>query len=827
MKNRSDHRCQVLHLHHLPLRTSAYSAVFLVMAISATAAEVEPLPGTRPLTIEGDIASQLVAGVDKFLLRKTDESVTERERHWKREFNPPEAYNKSIEPNRKRLAHILGVREQRVPFDAPELVATTTRGALVGKGENYEIYAIRWPVLEDPDPNRSDITVHGEGLLCVPSGKKTPIADIIALPDADQTPEQIVGLTDGIPVESQFARRLAESGCQVIIPVLISREMKQRGNATLTNREYLYRSAFEVGRHIIGYEVQKVLACVDWIKRDAARRAKGTDQNAEDGEPEAPPKVRRIGVVGHGEGAVIALYAAALDTRIHLTMISAGFGIRNETWKQPIDRNVFGLLDQFGDGELMSMLAPRPFHFEDRVFEPIHFPGKGGAPGEITLANQEHAVSEATRATHIFAPLSQTVGVRTGAFTVAYSLNDPLRIPVLPGRALFDPRLSSDGWVLKHLTNVESNVPITRTTPTKTGSVDAERRQTRQIAEIDRHTQLVLRESPFVRQQFMKKLYDAANTKDLAKYEKVADEYREIFRNEVIGAFDDPLLPANPRSRKTYDTEKWTGYEVVLDVWPDVIAYGILLVPKDIKPGEKRPVVVCQHGLEGRPQHVVEGDQPAYHDFAAKLAERGFVTFAPQNLYIFQDRFRTLQRKANPLGKTLFSIIVPQHQQITDWLKTLPFVDGERIGFYGLSYGGKSAMRIPPLVKNYCLSICSADFNEWVDKNASTRNLHSYVWTGEYEIFEWDLGSTFNYAEMAALIAPRPFMVERGHFDTVASDETVAHEFAKVRYHYAARLGIGDRCEIEWFVGPHTINGKGTFDFLHRHLKWPADGAKK
>ena len=160
-----------------------------------------------------------------------------------------------------------------------------------------------------------------------------------------------------------------------------------------------------------------------------------------------------------------------------------------------------------------------------------------------------------------------------------------------------------------------------------------------------------------------------------------------------------------------------------MDVFPDVIAYGILLLPKGIKEGEKRPVVVCQHGLEGRPRDVADPkvDNPAYHQFAVRLAEQGFITFAPQNLYIFDDRFRTLQRKANPLKKTLFSVIVPQHQQITDWLKTLPFVDPARIAFYGLSYGGKSAMRIPPLVKNYCLSICSADFNEWVWKNASTQ----------------------------------------------------------------------------------------------------------
>ncbi|HEV8291543.1 MAG TPA: hypothetical protein VGP94_06450, partial [Tepidisphaeraceae bacterium] len=142
-------------------------------------------------------------------------------------------------------------------------------------------------------------------------------------------------------------------------------------------------------------------------------------------------------------------------------------------------------------------------------------------------------------------------------------------------------------------------------------------------------------------------------------------------------------------------------------------------------------------------------------------------------------------------------------------------------GFYGLSYGGKTAMRVPAILTDYCLSICSADFNEWVWKNASTNSPYSYVWSGEYEIFEFDLGSTFNYAEMAALIAPRPFMVERGHFDGVAPDEKVGHEFAKVRFLYEAKLGLKDMCQIEWFVGPHTINGKGTFEFLHKHLNWP------
>jgi hypothetical protein len=248
-------------------------------------------------------------------------------------------------------------------------------------------------------------------------------------------------------------------------------------------------------------------------------------------------------------------------------------------------------------------------------------------------------------------------------------------------------------------------------------------------------------------------------------WQKSTEWYREHFATELIGRVDRELLPSNARSRKVYDQPKYAGYEVMLDVFPDVFAYGLLLVPKGLKPGERRPVVVCQHGLEGRPQHVADpkADERTYHRFGCRLAERGYVVFAPQNPYIFTDRFRTLQRKANPLGLTLFSFIVPQHRQITDWLAGLPFVDPERIAFYGLSYGGKTAMRVPPLVPRYCAVICSGDFNEWVWKTTSLTFASGYPGTGEYEIFEWDLGNTHNYAEMAGLVAPRPFMVERGH----------------------------------------------------------------
>ena len=199
---------------------------------------------------------------------------------------------------------------------------------------------------------------------------------------------------------------------------------------------------------------------------------------------------------------------------------------------------------------------------------------------------------------------------------------------------------------------------------------------------------------------------------------------------------------------------------------------------------------------------------------------RGFIVYVPQNPYIGGEAFRTLVRKANPLKLSLFSFILGQHERTLDWLSALPFVDPDRIGFYGISYGGKTAMRIPPLLDRYALSICSADFNEWLWKTARLDLPSSYLYTPEYEISEFNIGNTFNHAELASLMAPRPFMVERGHHDGVSTDEWVAYEYAKVRRFYAS-LGIPSQTEIEFFNGPHTINGEGTYRFLHKHLRWP------
>jgi hypothetical protein len=442
--------------------------VLLSMGATSTLAGDEagagdPLPGTKALTWTDDIASRLVAGVDRFLLREVDRSAEGRAKFWKRDTSSAAAYTTSIEPNRKRLAHILGARDARVAFDAPELVDTVDRPALVGRGEGFEAFAIRWPAFGD---------VHGEGLLLVPTGR-AKVADVVAIPDADLTPEQVAGLAQGLAPDSQFARRLAESGCRVVVPALIDRGATPTGVARfrLTHREVLYRPAFELGRHLIGYEIQKVLAAVDWFTKQAGGDA-------------------TVGVIGWGEGGLLALCSAALDPRIDAACVSGYVDDRRKIWQEPIDRNVFGLLEQFGDAELAAMVAPRPLIVEAaRGPEFVVPPGTGGAPGRLVTPALEDVRAEVDRARALVAGLAPRVDlVASGDGTGPFGSPGALR--TFLGALASEARPAPPGQEPKAL----GLAP------------DPQDRLRRQMHEIERHSEWLLAESPNVRQAFMDKL---------------------------------------------------------------------------------------------------------------------------------------------------------------------------------------------------------------------------------------------------------------------------------------------------------------------------------
>ena len=111
-------------------------ALFLTASLQA-----QILPGTKLLEPNPDFSATMVAGVDKFALRLTEQSKANRK------------------PTREKLKAIIGVVDERLPVKALEFVGDTESPALLMETEQCRVFRVRWPVLEG---------VHGEGMLIQP-----------------------------------------------------------------------------------------------------------------------------------------------------------------------------------------------------------------------------------------------------------------------------------------------------------------------------------------------------------------------------------------------------------------------------------------------------------------------------------------------------------------------------------------------------------------------------------------------------------------------------------------------------------------------------------
>ncbi|MFN5559288.1 MAG: alpha/beta hydrolase family protein, partial [Opitutaceae bacterium] len=671
-----------------------------------------------------------------------------------------------------------------------QLLASPDVSSLIARSAAGEVHAVRWTAFAG---------VSGEGLLLIPTVQAVR-AGVVMIPDADHRPESLAGLDDRLAPQEQVARRLLASGCEVLIVTLLNRDSTHSGVPEIaltdqSHREWAWRPLFEAGRSLIGVEVRKVEAALAWFRQ-------------------RPDPTTKVGVVGYGEGGLIALHVAALNPENHVSLVSGYLSRRESLWSEPIDRNVHGLLRTFGDAELATLALPGRLVIEPRAGPvwatpagPVAGRRRSAAPGRLTPISPSDTADEFARALTLLTPPQGQplpgleLAVATGSDVVGFGGSDAL------ARFLAALGIEAEG---------NSNAPWQ-----SVRLPDADARQQRQLSELLAHADYLERRSEHERTRLNQR--PAGTT--ASTWHAASDALRQRFWDEHVGRLPDPSLPPNPRSRFLGQGRGYGMWEVTLDVWPGVFAWGTLLVPDGIAPGERRPVVVCQHGLEGLPSIALEDDVTTrdwrvYRAFPRTLAERGFICWVPHNPYRGATEFRQLQRRANPIGLTLFSVIVGQHQQHLQWLSSLPFVDPERIGFYGISYGGLSALRLPALLPQYAVSVCSGAFNTWSWKIMTRDFKGSYVFTHEYEQFSFNLAPTFGNADLAALIAPRPFMVERGHQDPVSIDEKVAQEYAKVARLYSD-LGIPERTEIEYFVGPHEIHGVGTVTFLHRHLRWP------
>jgi dienelactone hydrolase len=635
----------------------------------------------------------------------------------------------------------------------------------IGATAAFTFSLVEWPILRlgtiGSTAGSSGALVRQYGLL-LESKRSGKHPAVIAIPDAHLSPADIAGLTTRLPQREQYARSLAVNGYVVLVPFFTQR--RTFSQPWLEDRAWLVRLAYQVGHHLIGSEVQQISSAVDFLGK--------------------LPRVdsERIGVVGSGQGGLTALYAAALDTRLKAALVANYLDRRERVFEEPEDRMLWKHLEGFGDAEIAAAIAPRALVI-DR-----------GGPEVLTEYQRARTLFEQARAGTAIRYIGE-VDQQHGPTTAAIELFDEILNPDVQW-IISAPQAPVDPEPLYAIANAQFSQWQARY---RNLAMEA-------YAERDRLWR--------------------PDTSSVATYASWSKGAYESFL-DIVGHYPAPSGSLDARSVKLYDEPGFTGFRLSVRVYDGVHAYGILLVPKNIKPGERRPVVFAQHGLGGIPEDalgVVDNKlaDSVYAKLGRRLVQRGYVVFAPMISVQTAAARNLLVRRSHVMGLTPVGIEIRKAGRVLDYLETLPFVDKDRFAFYGLSYGGFTALWTGPAELRFKAVVCSGHFNDWNVKTSDLTEGTSFLFYKEtLDMFNFGILHKFNHSDLASLTAPRAFMIEIGSKDGIEVEPRryVDAEMDRVTSLYR-KLGIPRKGRIARFDGPHRIDGSEAIPFLDEMLHW-------
>ena len=169
----------------------------------------------------------------------------------------------------------------------------------------------------------------------------------------------------------------------------------------------------------------------------------------------------------------------------------------------------------------------------------------------------------------------------------------------------------------------------------------------------------------------------------------------------------------------------------------------MLFKPEDLKAGEKRAAVTLVYGGPGVQRVNKAWGRKA---FAQMLAHHGFVVFMMDN------RGATGRGKAfeDVLYRSMGRAEVIDQNVGAEWLKAQDFVDPDRMGVYGWSYGGYMALHMLAQTDYYASGVSGAPVTDWAlyDTAYTERYLGSPV-QGDKNYTEgaYEKGSVFPYLD--------------------------------------------------------------------------------
>ena len=293
-------------------------------------------------------------------------------------------------------------------------------------------------------------------------------------------------------------------------------------------------------------------------------------------------------------------------------------------------------------------------------------------------------------------------------------------------------------------------------------------------------------------------------------------------------------VPLNAEIQAEWREDGLVKQRVLFAVEEGLSAAAYVFRPENT-PGRLPAILACHgHGPFGkdavmgnrstaeRRAHIAELN----YDYGLQMAKAGFVTMAidwrgfgerddhrkPHFSALGQgsDLCNAHYLRANLLGMTLLGMDIHDGQCALDYLGQQDFVDPNRIGVMGLSFGGTMTTWMAIMDERIQAAdiICYSDrFAEFAMRFINFCG--SQITPGLLELCD--------VPDLQGLIAPRPLLVEIGVHDEcflVGAALSCYREVEKI-YHAA---GAGNRLELDLFEGGHRWGANRSTAFFRKYL---------
>ncbi|MHC4212286.1 MAG: alpha/beta hydrolase family protein [Planctomycetota bacterium] len=347
--------------------------------------------------------------------------------------------------------------------------------------------------------------------------------------------------------------------------------------------------------------------------------------------------------------------------------------------------------------------------------------------------------------------------------------------------------------------------------------------------EYDKDTKLKLQPAHALWQQYnpntAKYAFKSTNKKQAIQWQK---RTRTALSNTI--GFQN-TLKINPKAQLLEKTDKldYTREKILIQTGMHTAMPVYILLPK--KAPAPLPVVITAHGhgygvksSVGINKDGTERDKPDGYqkDFAIAICRSGFAVAAPE-ISCFGERltdFSHLEKGApktckhtaalaSHLGGSVLGMRVMDITRLIDYLETRPDIDTSRLGMMGISGGGMLTF-----------------FTTAIDQRIRSCVISGYFCTFEHSIlgvshcpcnFVPGLGQFGEMSDIAALIAPRPILIEAGSRDPIFPIKHVKQSVIHAEKNYKI-FTPNPILETDYFEGNHQISGKKAYNFLKRTL---------